>query len=80
MAKILRDKDIAQIEDIKKKGSVPEHLAIIMDGNGRWAKNKKLPRAAGHRKGAVVGGRRSAPGREWPIAVQQSQGGLVEDR
>ena len=28
------------------------HLAIIMDGNGRWAKAKNLPRAAGHKKGA----------------------------
>ena len=32
-------------------GSVPRHLAIIMDGNGRWAKARFLPRAAGHRKG-----------------------------
>ncbi len=31
---------------------VPEHVAIIMDGNGRWAKNRGLPRAAGHRAGA----------------------------
>lgn len=30
----------------------PRHLAIIMDGNGRWAKSKGLPRAAGHRAGA----------------------------
>ncbi|MAW33897.1 MAG: di-trans,poly-cis-decaprenylcistransferase [Proteobacteria bacterium] len=34
----------------KKRSSI-EHIAIIMDGNGRWAKNKKLPRAIGHRKG-----------------------------
>lgn len=31
---------------------VPEHLAVIMDGNGRWAKQRKLPRTAGHKKGA----------------------------
>ena len=31
---------------------VPRHLAIIMDGNGRWAKARGLPRAAGHRQGA----------------------------
>jgi undecaprenyl diphosphate synthase len=31
---------------------VPRHVAIIMDGNGRWAKAKGLPRAAGHRQGA----------------------------
>lgn len=32
-------------------GSVPRHLAIIMDGNGRWAKKRFLPRFAGHTKG-----------------------------
>ncbi|MEM7696830.1 MAG: isoprenyl transferase [Verrucomicrobiota bacterium] len=31
---------------------VPEHVAIIMDGNGRWAKSRQLPRAEGHRAGA----------------------------
>ena len=30
---------------------VPNHIAIIMDGNGRWAKNKFLPRTAGHKAG-----------------------------
>ena len=30
----------------------PRHVAIIMDGNGRWAKQRSLPRAAGHRAGA----------------------------
>ncbi|MCC6549652.1 MAG: isoprenyl transferase [Ignavibacteriaceae bacterium] len=30
---------------------IPEHIAIIMDGNGRWAKSKGLPRIAGHRAG-----------------------------
>src|SRR3954465_13354705 len=30
----------------------PEHVAIIMDGNGRWARARGLPRAAGHRAGA----------------------------
>jgi undecaprenyl diphosphate synthase len=33
-------------------GAVPRHVAIIMDGNGRWAKARGLPRAAGHREGA----------------------------
>jgi len=32
--------------------SAPEHIAIIMDGNGRWAKQRGLPRIAGHRAGA----------------------------
>lgn len=31
--------------------SLPRHLAIIMDGNGRWAKNRNLPRIAGHKAG-----------------------------
>ena len=31
---------------------VPRHIAIIMDGNGRWAKNRNLPRTAGHAAGA----------------------------
>src|SRR5487761_1055819 len=30
---------------------LPRHLAIIMDGNGRWARRRRLPRAAGHRAG-----------------------------
>lgn len=33
-------------------GSGPQHVAIIMDGNGRWAKARGLPRVAGHRRGA----------------------------
>jgi undecaprenyl diphosphate synthase len=33
-------------------GAPPRHVAIIMDGNGRWAKARGLPRTAGHRKGA----------------------------
>jgi undecaprenyl diphosphate synthase len=34
------------------KNKLPQHLAIIMDGNGRWAEKKGLPRSAGHREGA----------------------------
>ena len=33
-------------------GSAPQHIAVIMDGNGRWAQQRGLPRAAGHRAGA----------------------------
>jgi len=32
--------------------SLPQHIAIIMDGNGRWAKKRYMPRALGHREGA----------------------------
>ncbi|MFU8837049.1 MAG: undecaprenyl diphosphate synthase family protein, partial [Thiohalomonadaceae bacterium] len=31
--------------------SIPRHVAIIMDGNGRWARRRHLPRFAGHRAG-----------------------------
>jgi undecaprenyl diphosphate synthase len=34
-----------------RKGSLPSHVAIIMDGNGRWARRRGLPRTAGHRAG-----------------------------
>ena len=30
---------------------LPKHVAIIMDGNGRWAKARRLPRTMGHKKG-----------------------------
>ena len=36
----------------ENKQPVPRHIAIIMDGNGRWAKNRGLPRTAGHAAGA----------------------------
>lgn len=37
--------------DVPQTGRVPAHIAVIMDGNGRWAKKRFLPRFAGHRKG-----------------------------
>jgi undecaprenyl diphosphate synthase len=36
---------------VPEVGDVPRHVAIIMDGNGRWAKRQHLPRIAGHRRG-----------------------------
>ena len=39
----------ATAEDLK---NIPRHIAIIMDGNGRWAKERGLPRTEGHRQGA----------------------------
>jgi undecaprenyl diphosphate synthase len=36
---------------IPERRRVPRHIAMIMDGNGRWAKKRLLPRIAGHRKG-----------------------------
>jgi undecaprenyl diphosphate synthase len=37
--------------EVPETRPVPRHVAIIMDGNGRWAKQRLLPRVAGHRKG-----------------------------
>lgn len=42
-----------RIETLKKLG-IPSHVAIIMDGNGRWARKRNLPRIAGHREGMMV--------------------------
>tara|TARA_B100000959_G_scaffold63205_3_gene66603 strand:- start:4102 stop:4845 length:744 start_codon:yes stop_codon:yes gene_type:complete len=39
------------LDKIRLSGDVPNHVAIIMDGNGRWAKQKGLPRQVGHREG-----------------------------
>ena len=36
---------------IRVHGAIPNHVAIIMDGNGRWARRKRLPRTAGHHAG-----------------------------
>lgn len=38
-------------EDIRLSGNMPEHVAIIMDGNGRWAKQQGLNRIFGHKQG-----------------------------
>ena len=37
---------------VEAKASLPAHVAVIMDGNGRWAKARHLPRIEGHRRGA----------------------------
>ena len=38
-------------QEVPGHGEVPRHVAIIMDGNGRWAKQRHLPRIAGHKRG-----------------------------
>lgn len=40
-----------QIQKLKRSKNLPAHIAIIMDGNGRWANRRKLPRLEGHRVG-----------------------------
>jgi undecaprenyl diphosphate synthase len=38
-------------DQLRERGNVPRHIAIIMDGNGRWAKARGVPRLMGHRAG-----------------------------
>ncbi len=47
-----KSKKLSELEKILNQGgSLPKHVAIIMDGNGRWAKKRGLPRVAGHHEG-----------------------------
>lgn len=41
----------AQQQALKARGPLPKHIAIIMDGNGRWAKSNRRPRVFGHQEG-----------------------------
>ena len=57
LEKLMRKKNMeteslisVQIASVKSK-HIPAHVAIIMDGNGRWAKKRNLPRIAGHHEG-----------------------------
>jgi len=55
---------------IERKAETPSHVAIIMDGNGRWALKKGLPRLAGHREGAkaverIIRAAASTPGLDY---------------
>lgn len=45
----------------------PQHVGIIMDGNGRWAKKRGLPRIAGHKQGASVFGRIARHAAKTPV-------------
>ena len=40
-----------RLDRIRLNGDVPRHVAVIMDGNGRWARQRSLPRHPGHREG-----------------------------
>ncbi len=42
---------LSSTEQVPVTGDLPSHVAVIMDGNGRWAKQHNLPRIAGHRRG-----------------------------
>jgi undecaprenyl diphosphate synthase len=49
-------------------GAIPGHIAIIMDGNGRWAQSRGLPRIAGHRQGAEAVRRSVEACREYGVS------------
>ena len=51
MVKANSDSDEIYQRELKNSGEMPRHIAIIMDGNGRWAKKRGLPRVAGHKRG-----------------------------
>ena len=38
-------------QTILEHSAIPRHIAVIMDGNGRWAKKRFLPRVMGHKRG-----------------------------
>lgn len=48
----MADPTVEQLEARVRARPLPRHVAIIMDGNGRWAENRGLPRVAGHREGS----------------------------
>jgi len=48
------DRKEAEIYQRLDPGRLPRHIAIIMDGNGRWARRRHLPRVAGHRAGVAA--------------------------
>src|ERR1700742_145761 len=45
------DRGRAVIEQAERSPAVPRHVAIVMDGNGRWAKSRFMPRFFGHKQG-----------------------------
>ncbi len=51
MQRRVTDKIRKRLSELKSSGEIPQHIAIIMDGNGRWARKRGLPRVAGHRRG-----------------------------
>ena len=47
-------RDAETQKELKEQGNLPRHIAIIMDGNGRWAQQRSLPRSKGHRSAREV--------------------------
>jgi undecaprenyl diphosphate synthase len=48
------DSTSSSLSGLPPASAIPRHIAVIMDGNGRWAKSRGLPRIAGHRKGVEI--------------------------
>ena len=60
MTTIARDRRAAPsglLDEIRRDGGIPRHVAIIMDGNGRWAVGRNRSREFGHRAGMIAAGR-----------------------
>jgi undecaprenyl diphosphate synthase len=51
---VAEDADIAALRERVRARPLPRHVAVIMDGNGRWAEARGLPRVEGHRAGALA--------------------------
>lgn len=54
---------------VTEPAAIPRHVAIIMDGNGRWAKARRLPRIAGHKKGVEAVRKATRAARDLGIEV-----------
>jgi len=54
---------------VTEPATIPRHVAIIMDGNGRWAKARRLPRIAGHKKGVEAVRKATRAARDLGIEV-----------
>jgi undecaprenyl diphosphate synthase len=59
---------ITKLPDLLDPTKIPQHVAAIMDGNGRWAKQQGLPRVAGHQQGANTVKSLLRCCRDWGIA------------
>ncbi|GMA69237.1 isoprenyl transferase [Leuconostoc litchii] len=64
---LFKTKESIVIDDAQLK--IPQHIAIIMDGNGRWAKKRMMPRAAGHKAGMNTVKRISSSASELGVKV-----------
>ena len=51
---LFRSENVAMAMPKLRKEQIPHHVAVVMDGNGRWAKQRGLPRTAGHEAGEAA--------------------------